>query len=625
MDATQVEALKATVAAYEAGRTRFTREADALDNKGQRIGNYRGISFLATVAALVGYASQGSLLFLVVAALSATCFFTLVKHHSTVVEREEHKRRHALVNEHGLYRTTNQWQTLARAGSSFAPENHAYSGDLDLFGNASLYQRISVAHTRYGQSTLVSWLSEAGNETEIRLRQTAVRELANQAAFREQLQALGMALIEKGKGAGTKILSDGPNPIRLLTWAKTRESILENKLILALSFLLPLLSVGAMFAQWLLGLPPYYWFVTLAASLVVLNITKSATNEAFAAVSTTEGAFLHYGEILKLLETHEPSAEWLTKRREQLLRGDGAKPSEVMDKFRGIVAWYDFRHSGMVYPFFNALLLWDLHCSAALQRWKRGSGNELDRWFTVIGEYEALSSLAGLLADDPEANLPEIQSDNASPLQISATQMGHPLLSCGKRISNDLLPLSTGEALLVTGSNMSGKSTFLRALGVNCVLALCGGPVIARAMSLPILQLGTSIRVSDSLSGGVSHFYAEVQKLAHVVQLAQDRALPVLFLLDEVLHGTNSRERQVGARWVLAELLKFGALGVITTHDMELCRLPEPLMSHVRQHHFRELVNDDEMTFDYKLQDGPVTSGNALRLMRKVGLAVPLD
>ena len=625
MDASQVEALKATVATYEERRARFTREAEALDSKGQRIGNYRGVSFLAAVAASVGYASQGNTLFVVLTAICAIGFFALVKHHASVVEQEEQKRRYALVNEHGLFRTTNKWQTLAKAGTAFAPESHAYASDLDLFGNASLYQRISVAHTRYGQTTLVDWLSQPADETEIRLRQVAVKELASHSEFREQLQALGMALVEKGKGTDTKILTDGPNPSRLLAWAKTRESILESKLILGLSFLLPLLSIGAMLAQWLLGVPPYYWFVTLAVSLIVLNITKSATNEAFAAVSTTEGAFLHYGEILKLLETHETSSPWLVTRREQLLHSDGSKPSEVMDKFRSIVAWYDFRHSGMVYPFFNALLLWDVHCSAALQRWKRSSGNQLDQWFKIIGEFEALSSLAGFLADDPETNLPEIQTGPSLPLHISAKGLRHPLISNGKRVSNDFLPFSTGEALLVTGSNMSGKSTFLRALGVNCVLAFCGGPVIARSMSLPIVQLATSIRVSDSLSSGVSHFYAEVQKLALVVELARTQSRPVLFLLDEVLHGTNSRERQVGARWVLGELLKLGAFGVITTHDMELCRLPDHLMSHVRQHHFRELVNDNEMTFDYKLQDGPVHSGNALRLMRKVGLDVPLD
>jgi DNA mismatch repair ATPase MutS len=172
---------------------------------------------------------------------------------------------------------------------------------------------------------------------------------------------------------------------------------------------------------------------------------------------------------------------------------------------------------------------------------------------------------------------------------------------------------------------MSGKSTFLRTLGVNAVLSFMGGPVIAHELTIPLCTLGTSIRVSDSLKSGISHFYAEVQKLASVVQASQKNDTIVLFLLDEVLHGTNSRERQIGARWVLAELLARHAFGVITTHDMELCRLPDELMRSVRQHHFREDARDGKMTFDYLLREGPVTSGNALRLMRQVGLAVPIN
>ncbi len=628
MDASLAEKLASIRERYETRASRFSREADALDAKGQRIGNYRGLFFLAAVGCLIAYGSLGSPLFVLGLAASLVAFIALVKHHSSVVEAEEQKRRFALVNEHGSLRVTNRWQTLPRAGTNFAPVDHAYCGDLDVFGNASLYQRISVAQTRYGQQTLAGWLSTPASEAEIALRQEAVLELSEDREFRENLEATSMALVDKGKGSASRLLTDGPNPSRLLNWAKTRDPILENPFVVALAFMLPTLSVFAMISQLVWGTPPYYWFATVAASMVLLFVTKTKTSEAFAAVSTTEGAFLRYGELLRIVETHQAKAEWFSSRRTALQGPEGQQPSLIMDRFRRIVSWYDFRHNGMAYPFFNAVLLWDIHCSVALSRWKAKSGAKLGDWFDIIGQYEAMASLAGLLADDPEASLPRIVAADElreEALSISASQMGHPLLACGKRVSNDLEPLCVGNALLVTGSNMSGKSTFLRALGANCILAFAGGPVIARSMQLPILQLGTSIRVSDSLDQGVSHFYAEVKKLALVVELARREERPVLFLLDEVLHGTNSRERQVGARWVLAELLKLGAFGVITTHDMELCRLPDELMKHVRQHHFRELVKDGEMTFDYTLRQGPVTSGNALRLMQKVGLDVPLD
>jgi DNA mismatch repair ATPase MutS len=295
-----------------------------------------------------------------------------------------------------------------------------------------------------------------------------------------------------------------------------------------------------------------------------------------------------------------------------------------MRKFRTLVSWFDVRYNGMAYPFLNAVFLWDIHCTRALENWKKHAGNNLSRWFEVIGDVEALSSLATLHADDPNSSIPDVV-DVSDGVGLYADALGHPLLAAKGRVTNNVDEVKPGQALLVTGSNMSGKSTFLRALGVNAVLAFAGGPVIANSLRIPLCRLGTSIRVSDSLKSGVSHFYAEVQKLALVVRTAEDKTLPLLFLLDEVLHGTNSRERQIGARWVLAELLHKGAFGVITTHDMELCRLPEDLMTRVRQHHFRENVKDGEMTFDYTLRQGPVTSGNALRLMQKVGLNVPLE
>jgi len=624
MDPEQLAQLENRAAQYREGTARHNRAADKLDTQGQRIGNYRGVSFLVAIVSVGAYISLGQAWLLLLAAVATFTFVGLVKRHSSVVEQEETERRYALVNEHALLRITQKWHGLPRSGSAFAPENHPYAGDLALFGNGSLYQRLSVAHTRYGQASLVKWLSEPAGPTEIGLRQAAVTELSGASAFRQALEASGMALVDKGRASSTRTLSDGPNPGRLIAWTKTVEPVLEHVIVLALSYLLPLCTVGAMLGQALLDWPPYYWFGSVAASMVLLMVTKHATSEAFAAVSTTEGAFLRYGDLLQLLETYDGKAPWFVERRASLVGSSNKKPSAIMGKFRNIVGWYDFRHNGMAYPLFNPIFLWDIHCSAALHRWKTRSGVDLERWFATIGEYEAISSLAGLLADDPAAILPVILPAEEA-RTITAQRMGHPLLSAQKRVCNDLSALNTGQGLLVTGSNMSGKSTFLRALGVNCVLAFAGGPVIAQSMSLPALRLGTSIRVSDSLSQGVSHFYAEVQKLAQVVELARSAGDPVLFLLDEGLHGTNSRERQVGARWVLAELLKLGAFGVITTHDMELCRLPDELMTYVRQHHFRELVVDGEMTFDYTLREGPVTSGNALRLMRKVGLDVPLD
>jgi len=606
---------------YQQRHKTFLAEADALRDKGFRVGNFRGATFAVFVIGTLVWQTKDVPIAGVVAGVSLLAFAFLVQGHGKVLKAEEHKRRFSIVNEHAHKRVTGAWHDLPRAGINFAPKDHAYAGDLDLFGVGSLYQRIGVAHTRYGQQTLSRWIAAPSTLSEIHQRQEAVLELSSEMDFRQTFEAEGMALVEKRRGEKMEI-SDGPNPNRLLQWIATDAGIAGKLLVNLLSFLIPLSTLGGIVAQVAFGYTPLSWVVPVVLGMILLTATKVPTSETFAAVSTTEGAFLRYGALLELLESHEGKAAWFQDQKKKLLGGTNARPSVIMRRFRNLVSWYDLRHNGMVYPFVNGIFLWDIHCTRALENWKRDTGKDLARWFEIIGEYEALSSLAGLHADDPAATMPTISDSEAG--EVSGTRIGHPLLPADQRIENNLEKFSPGEGLLITGSNMSGKSTFLRTLGVNAVLAFTGGPVTAERFSIPLCQLGTSIRISDSLKSGVSHFYAEVQKLAQVVEMTNGEH-PVLFLLDEVLHGTNSRERQIGARWVLGELLQKNAFGIITTHDMELCRLPENLMSHVRQHHFRENVKEGEMSFDYTLREGPVTSGNALRLMQRVGLNVPLE
>jgi DNA mismatch repair ATPase MutS len=292
-----------------------------------------------------------------------------------------------------------------------------------------------------------------------------------------------------------------------------------------------------------------------------------------------------------------------------------------MKEFRRGVGWFDLRHNGLIHPFVNLLLLWDVHCVLLLERWQERSGRAVRGWFAALGELEALSSFAGLAFDEPGFAFAEV-SDSSAVFEASA--LGHPLIDLPGRVINEVSLPGPSTALLVTGSNMSGKSTLLRAMGLCAVLALAGAPVCAARVRLSRLAIRTSVRITDSLESGVSHFYAELAKLKRVVDATQS-AEPVLFLLDEILHGTNSRERQIGARWVLSELLVRGAIGAVSTHDMALCQLPPELMRHVSLVHFRENVQDGRMTFDFKLRPGPVTSGNALRLMQLIGLDVPLE
>jgi DNA mismatch repair ATPase MutS len=324
--------------------------------------------------------------------------------------------------------------------------------------------------------------------------------------------------------------------------------------------------------------------------------------------------------MLSLVEGLTVEAPLLDQLKGRLTRGK-SPPSVAMSQLERIVGWYELRHNGLVYPIVNLFTLWDVHCTLALESWRKRTAPTLEDWFAVLGEIEALSSLAGLAHDEPDFCFPEV-SPELPPFEVEG--LGHPLIAARARKVNDVSLPEPGTALLVTGSNMSGKSTLLRALGVAAVMAFAGAPVCARRLRMSPLVLRTSIRVSDSLERGVSHFYAEVKKLRAVLDAAQGETR-VFFLLDEILHGTNSRERQVGARWMLAELLSRGGVGAVSTHDEELCRLTPELMTRVRLVHFRETVQNGEMTFDYQLREGPVQGGNALRVMRLAGLGVPID
>jgi DNA mismatch repair ATPase MutS len=290
-----------------------------------------------------------------------------------------------------------------------------------------------------------------------------------------------------------------------------------------------------------------------------------------------------------------------------------------MARLQRILGFLEARNNEVWRFFIGPLLLWDIHWVVALERWRIRAGKHVRPWLEAVGDTEALASLAGFAFDEPGYTFPEIDHEP----RFESTALGHPLIATGKRVSNDVALKGPGTALVITGSNMSGKSTLLRAIGVNAVLALAGAPVCARRLVLGPVRVAASMRVRDSLSEGVSRFYAEVRKLKAVLERARASRVPAaLFLLDEVLHGTNSRERIIGARAILRELVRCGALGAISTHDLALGEIEPDLAGDAVNVHFEEQVAGDTMTFDYVLRPGVVKSSNALRIMQMVGIDV---
>jgi hypothetical protein len=611
---------------YAARRQEYERLGERLAARSRLLSNLRGLSFgTAAIAALVAIFGSQHLTSGIVAGAAALAFLVLVPVHARVIEREEDARRWALVNVDAEARCSGRWLDLPDDGARYFDPSHQYSEDLDLFGRGSLFQRLCVAHTRYGQDRLARMLDAPAELDQLAERQNAVRSLAPALELRQKLEAHALAVVERpverASGAPTgksvALRREPPDPDPFLRWAEGRPTFAYRRWVAWSARLLPVVSMTAMVAASLGHLPAIVWVLPLTVQVLINWGVRLEIGAVFHAVSATQGAFLRYGAMLEALEGVEVPSSLLQSVR----ANGGTLPSRAMRQFRQIVGWFDLRHNGLVHPFVDSVLMWDVHCVVALDRWKSRHGGHTRGWFQAIGEVEALSSFAALAHDEPGFCFAEIV---VGPPKFSAQALGHPLIADARRVTNDVELSSPGSALLVTGSNMSGKSTLLRSMGLAAVMGLAGCPVCAGRLVISPLRIGTSVRVRDSLESGVSHFYAELGKLKRVLTLAEAGA-DVLFLLDEILHGTNSRERQIGARWLLAELVRLGAIGAVSTHDEALCELSGALKEHVRQVHFREDVSMGKMSFDYVLRPGPVTSGNALRLMRSVGLEVPCE
>lgn len=593
---------------------------ERLARKSRWLSNLRGLSFATCLVswgfALFGSAgSTGALL----GAAALVVFLGLVVHHSKVIEAEKTEAGWVNTNQDARARVSaGDWHQLEFDGVAFRNPTHPYADDLDLFGPASLYQRLCVAKTLGGQTQLAEWLKAPAAPAVLRERQSMIAQLAPELDLRQTFEVLARATLP-GR-ARTKSQSPANDLEPLFRWGEAEPTQLNSRWLAPVSRVLPVLTT-AMFGMTYLGwVPGWAGILSLTFHLFLLQRIREARNQVVGMLSTSEQTVLAVEPLFLLLES-SPSSGLLRAALDRTLQGGSSRPSRACQKLRQIAGWFELRHNGLVYPFINAYLLWDVHCIVAFDAWRKAHGKSLRQWFAALGEFEALSSLAGFHYDEPDSCFADLVETETS---FEAEALGHPLLQASVRVKNDVAALVAGHGLLVTGSNMSGKSTFLRAMGLGVVLGLAGGPVCARRLRLGPCALVTSMRISDSLASGVSHFYAELRKLKATLDASRGM-LPVFFLLDEILHGTNSRERQIGARWILSQLLERAALGAVSTHDLALCELPGHLADRLQLVHFRENMVDGAMTFDYLLRQGPVTEGNALRLMRGMGLEVPLE
>jgi hypothetical protein len=590
--------------------------SDRLARRSLYVSNFRGLAFVIFAGAagftMFGHAGRlGAVLSLV----GIISFIVLVVSHARIIDEQEREERWVRVNLDAAKRVKpGAWYELPQTGEQFRDAKHPYADDLDVFGVGSLFQRVCVAQTQIGYTRLSEWFNSETLSSDFEHRQRAVRALAPQLEFRQELEVLGLGT--RDFSAKGKALGEPGDLAPFLAWAAGYSADGAHRKFFSIAWALPTVSlVGALLSYRGL-LPVSLAILPLAFHLIALVRARPHMRSLLRMLSTAERMVNKASPLLELLERNSDLAGL-----QQQLNVDAVPPSFALAALSRIGSWFELRHNGLVYPFANVLFLWDIHCWLRFENWRKRYGQRLRDWLAAIGEAEALSSLAGFFYDEPDCCFAEIADDESG---FEAIDLGHALIHPLGRVRNDVAGLRRGQGLLVTGSNMSGKSTYLRAIGLGAVLGLAGGPVCAKRLRISRLRIATSMRISDNLAAGVSHFYAELQKLKRVLDATMQER-PVLFLLDEILHGTNSRERQIGARFILAELLRAGALGAVSTHDSALCELRGELTERLKLVHFRESVTHDEMTFDYRLYPGPVTAGNALRLMQKLGILVPLE
>lgn len=598
-------------ALYAARQERFTRERDILTARWNRVANLRLLAFIAALACAIGALRTGLLPLAVLAALLFVAFLLLVRHHARLGAARREAEELRAVNEEAGWRLRRDWARLPLRSTRRAAADHPYAGDLDLFGQASLFHLLYAGGTPPGETTLRSWLLHPADPPTIRERQGAVAEIAPLIDLRDRLQMVGRV------AAGT-----APNPEPFLRWAEGEPWLIRRPVLVWAARLGPI-AFWATLVLWLTGLVtfPFYILFFFADVLLAFAI-NGQVGPRLVALMGQEGAFRHYAGSFAVLDGARFAAPTLA-RLEAELSADGVSAYGQMRRLERLCRLI-IPPSALSNAIMQALFLWNVHVLVALEGWQVAAGGRARRWLVALGEVEALAALGGLAHAQPAWTFPEVATGAAA---IAATALGHPLLADGVRVSNDLHVGPAGSFLLVTGSNMSGKSTLLRSLGLNEVLAGAGGPVCAESLRTPPVALWTSMRIQDSLAQGISYYMAELQRLKAIVDAARalrgDSERTMLYLLDEILQGTNTAERQVAARRIIGHLVRQGALGVVSTHDLALAEAPE-IAATARPIYFTEEFTTGPggptMRFDYRARPGIATSTNALTLMQIVGL-----
>jgi hypothetical protein len=559
--------------------------------------------------------------------LPVVAFIVLVRRHEHVIRQRDEAARSIAFYERGIARIEDRWRGTGEPGERFRDDHHLYANDLDLFGHGSLFELLSIARTRPGEATLAGWLTAPAKPPEITARQAAVAELTPLIDLREALSLAGTDVAAGVHGDELVSWAEAPQILRPLSARWIAVGLTASVILTAAIFLgggseVPLqialaIQVGFAWPQQRRVERALHRAAAAARDLDVLgHLLERLEQQQFAtprlqslrqAIDTGTGR----GPALDTGKGRAPATD----------RGKGRASSAIRSLHR-LVELHDWQHN-LIFLILSMPFLWGTHVAWAIESWRARHGRHIRLWLDAVAEIEALSSLSAFKFEHPGDPFPSIVTEGTSAL-FDGADVGHPLIPAARCVRNDVRMNEDHRLLVVSGSNMSGKSTLLRTVGINAVLAQAGAPVRAASLRLTPLRLGATLRIQDSLQEGRSRFYAEITRVRALADVANG-STPLLFLLDELFHGTNSHDRLVGASGVLRSLLNRGAIGLITTHDLALTSIVRALAPRAVNVHFEDWFEGHEIHFDYRMKPGPVTRSNAIALMRAVGLDVPGD
>jgi hypothetical protein len=536
-------------------------------------------------------------------AFPAIAFAVLLRRHDRVIRAHQAAQRSIVFYERGIGRIEDRWAGTGESGERFRDEHHLYANDLDLFGHGSLFELLSIARTRTGEAQLAAWLKEPASADKVRARQEAVTELTSALDLREDFAL-----------AGADVARIGVDTDMLIGWAESAP-VLGARWLRGVATSLTTCAVGSAVYTAMTG--EYGYLVAVLLLEAGFSIPRRPrVQQALHAADASARDLDVLGHVLNHLERAEFRAARLTALGRQLETA-GVPASVAIRRLHRLVELHDWQHNQFFAPV-AAALLWGTHLAWAIEEWRRLHGRAVDTWLQTVGEFEALGSLSAYRYEHPADVWAEIVTEGAG---FDGVGLGHPLLPGAGMVRNDVRLWGEARLLVVSGSNMSGKSTSLRTVGINAVLALMGAPVRATSLRITPLAIGATLRIQDSLQEGRSRFFAEITRIRDLSDTARG-PVPLLFLIDELFHGTNSHDRLAGASGVLRSFLDRGAIGMITTHDLALTAVADGLSPRASNVHFEDHFQGGEIQFDFRMKPGPVTRSNALALMRAVGLDV---